>query len=148
MSDKQSDRDRQSDGCFISLYPYGGLVMGWLWRGDGSFSVKIWQRSSINKMQQNIPDSKVHGANMGPIWGWQVGPMLAPWTLLSEIWPAKYKAFCSHTGMIYSRNQSLWNFPRISNLLAESNIGHDLLMLKHQSITIKHFIKIFSLKTF
>ena len=26
----------------------------------------------------SIPDSKVHGANMGPIWGWQdpgVGPM-------------------------------------------------------------------------
>ena len=31
------------------------------------------------------PDSKVHGANMGPIWGRQDpgGPMLAPWTLLS-----------------------------------------------------------------
>ena len=32
-----------------------------------------------------IPDSKVHGANMGPIWGRQDpgGPMLAPRTLLS-----------------------------------------------------------------
>ena len=32
-----------------------------------------------------IPDSKVHGANMGPIWAdrTQVGPMLASWTLLS-----------------------------------------------------------------
>ena len=29
------------------------------------------------------PDSKVHGANLGPIWGRQVGPMLASWTLLS-----------------------------------------------------------------
>ena len=35
------------------------------------------------------PDSKVHGANMGPTWGPpgscrpQVGPLLAPWTLLS-----------------------------------------------------------------
>ena len=31
------------------------------------------------------PDSKVHGANMGPIWGRQDpgGPMLVPWTLLS-----------------------------------------------------------------
>ena len=30
-------------------------------------------------------DSKVHGANMGPIWGRQdqVGPILAQWTLLS-----------------------------------------------------------------
>ena len=33
----------------------------------------------------NNPDNKVHGANMGPIWGRQDpgGPMLAPWTLLS-----------------------------------------------------------------
>ena len=32
-----------------------------------------------------ISDIKVHRANMGPIWGRQaqVGPMLAPWTLLS-----------------------------------------------------------------
>ena len=35
------------------------------------------------------PDSKIYGANMGPKWGppgadrTQVGPMLAPWTLLS-----------------------------------------------------------------
>ena len=33
----------------------------------------------------NAPDSKVHGANMGPSGavGTQVGPMLAPWTSLS-----------------------------------------------------------------
>ena len=33
----------------------------------------------------HIPDNKAHEANMGPIWGQQdmVGPMLAPWTLLS-----------------------------------------------------------------
>ena len=32
-----------------------------------------------------IPDSKAHVDNKGPIWGrmTQVGPMLAPWTLLS-----------------------------------------------------------------
>ena len=32
----------------------------------------------------NNSDSKVHGANMGPIWAdrTQMGPMLAPWTLL------------------------------------------------------------------
>ena len=35
--------------------------------------------------RQAYPDSKVHGANMGPIWGRQDpgGPILAPWTLLS-----------------------------------------------------------------
>ena len=28
----------------------------------------------------NIPDSKIHGANMGPIWGWQDpgGPHVGP----------------------------------------------------------------------
>ena len=40
-------------------------------------------------MFSDCPDSKVHGANMGPVWGpyganrTQVGPMMAPWTLLS-----------------------------------------------------------------
>ena len=34
-----------------------------------------------------IPDNKFHGANMGPTWGRraQMGPMLAPWTLLTGI---------------------------------------------------------------
>ena len=38
-------------------------------------------------MHHGIPDSKVHGANMGPIWGRQDpgGPMLVSWTLLSRI---------------------------------------------------------------
>ena len=41
----------------------------------------------IMHMCYTLPDSKVHGANMGPIWGHrtQVGPMLAPWTLLSGL---------------------------------------------------------------
>ena len=45
--------------------------------------VNYWGRFSSNL--DNTPDSKVHGAHMGPIWGWQDpgGPMLAPWTLLS-----------------------------------------------------------------
>ena len=37
----------------------------------------------------NIPDSKVHGANMGPIWGRQdsVGPHVGPMNL--AIWDGK-----------------------------------------------------------
>ena len=37
------------------------------------------------KLLTVYPDSKVHGANMGPIWGQHDpgGPMSAPWTLLS-----------------------------------------------------------------
>ena len=42
------------------------------------------QQSVTLFSNENNPDSKVHGVNMGPIWGWQdpggphVGPMLAP----------------------------------------------------------------------
>ena len=37
-------------------------------------------------IQGFYPDSKVHGANMGPTWVLSApdGPLLAPWTLLSE----------------------------------------------------------------
>ena len=48
-----------------------------------SFQYIVDCGSSGNGLCQTNPDSKVHGANMGPIWGRQVGPMLAPWTLLS-----------------------------------------------------------------
>ena len=36
----------------------------------------------------STPDSKVHGPTWGPPGSWwpQIGPMLAPWTLLSGIW--------------------------------------------------------------
>ena len=51
-----------------------------------TFAVSV--RSDYEKYEI-IPDSKVHGANMGPIWGRQnpggphVGPLMAHWTLLS-----------------------------------------------------------------
>ena len=54
------------------------------------FKMTYWWTSLI--IATNIPDSKVHGANMGPIWGRQgpsephVGPMnLAIWDVIS-IW--------------------------------------------------------------
>ena len=55
--------------------------IGLRWIPRGTFCVvilKVWFLNSID-------DSKVHGANMGPIWAdrTQVGPMLAPWTLVS-----------------------------------------------------------------
>ena len=39
-----------------------------------------------------IPDSKVHGANMGPIWGWQDpgGPHVGPMSF--AIWDVKATA--------------------------------------------------------
>ena len=42
-------------------------------------------KSLTTIMMLQFPDSKVHGTNMGPTWVLpaQMGPMLAPWTLLS-----------------------------------------------------------------
>ena len=39
----------------------------------------------LQLIADSYPDSKIHGTNMGPIWGRQGpgGPMLGPWTLLS-----------------------------------------------------------------
>ena len=57
-------------------------------RGDGAAMAPDWAVTSFtppsrrgNAIENSIPDSKVHGANMGPIWGQQdpggshVGPM-------------------------------------------------------------------------
>ena len=46
----------------------------------------VSERGPVSGLKfHRIPDSKVHGANMGPIWDRQVAPTLAPWTLLSGI---------------------------------------------------------------
>ena len=44
-------------------------------------------RTVLTTMFQRVPDSKFHGAKMGPSGAGktQVGPMLAPWTLLSGV---------------------------------------------------------------
>ena len=44
-------------------------------------------KASFQYKALHFPDSKVYGANMGPPGAdrTQVGPMLAPWTLLSEL---------------------------------------------------------------
>ena len=46
----------------------------------------------------NTPDSKVHGGNMGPTWVLSVpdGPMLAPWTLLSGTALVRRDGFTLH----------------------------------------------------
>ena len=60
------------------------------WRRYEMHAICIWIVCNIHMLNNemsliSIPDSKVHGANMGPTWAdrTQVGPMLAPWTLLS-----------------------------------------------------------------
>ena len=50
-----------------------------------------------------IPDSKVHGAHMGPPGSCrpQMGPMLAPWTLLSGKWSYMYDPCTGKTVYVY-----------------------------------------------
>ena len=47
----------------------------------------IWQMG-LPRLIDNSPDSKVHGTNMGPIWGRQDpgGPHVSPWNF--AIWVA------------------------------------------------------------
>ena len=58
----------------------------------------------------NTPDSKIHGTNLGPIWGRQDpgGPILAPWTLLSGMgnW---IKWVCPKTANVNIKNESQHN---------------------------------------
>ena len=62
------------ESLFAYYWPF---VRGIHWWTEGSPS----QRVTIDVVNLNNPDSKVHGANMGPIWGQQdpggphVGPM-------------------------------------------------------------------------
>ena len=61
------------------------LCMAAPWRGsDFSITRRLWA-----PVPYSSSDSKVRGANMGPIWGRQDpgGPMLVPWTLLPGTFP-------------------------------------------------------------
>ena len=75
-----------------------------------SKQIKIWLTSQGKDIL--IPganqESKVHGANMGPsgsCWP-QMGPMLAPWTLLSgKLGPTMSNEYKVNNGNIYTWNQ-------------------------------------------
>ena len=53
------------------------------WRFENITSKMVCYRYTV--CCDSIPDSKIRGANIGPIWQIQMGSMLAPWTLLSGI---------------------------------------------------------------
>ena len=80
--------------CLV-VFPTKGLVM---WSFDCNFVLNTklswlgfetsWRLSGITVLDDGLPDSKVHGANMGPTWvlsspgGPHVGPMnLAIWAI-------------------------------------------------------------------
>ena len=68
---------------------------------------------SASKGVTNTPDNKVHGANMGSIWGRQDpgGPHVAPWTLLSGIKPLAACRLWSISGLnIKISSHQYWDF--------------------------------------
>ena len=76
------------------------------------------------------PDSKVHGANMGPIWGdrTQVGPMSAPWTLFS----GEYYGACEYTIKVFFTaicTKPIWNYTGLSFYFISYWIPYIMLVL-------------------
>ena len=71
---------------------------------DNGLSIRrpssIWCWRSTNWTSGNNPDSKVHGANMGPIWGRQDpgGPHVGP--MKFSIWEASVKFESKYTNFI------------------------------------------------
>ena len=79
--------DIYQDTCLQLLRLYNQLFYwpkSWHQKYNISYIV-ILTHIEIKVSADACPDSKVHGANMGPTWVLlaQVGPMWAPWTLLS-----------------------------------------------------------------
>ena len=75
-------------------------------------SDKMWE--------ENTPESKDHGANMGPTWVLSApgGPHVAPWTLLSgtDLFPNKFYNECNYWSMLslkfirVNKKSQWWNF--------------------------------------
>ena len=81
----------------------------------GFFSVMLSSRSHLAMFSLGYsPDSKVHGANMGPIWGRQdpgghhVGPMLAALTKLFLLSLTNMDTPCSMSGLTWNSSRKLY----------------------------------------
>ena len=67
-------------------YSWTDIIMAASFEASSQQLADIWR----DVLRKDIPDSKVHEANMGPIWGQRdpggphVGPMNLLWTLLWE----------------------------------------------------------------
>ena len=105
------------NGCCIALcikHNRNFILMfqkySWWWRPGFDGKCKIMSKTFGNKLSarnndilSHYPDSKVHGANMGPTWvlSAQMGPMLSPWTLL--LGPPKVLLLCRSWGACVPR---------------------------------------------
>ena len=86
---------QQNPMCLCSVTPWGHLALcnpqGLLAPGRCGCNMKLWIMTSISGtgiLGITCPYSKVHGANMGPIWGRQVpgGPHVGPMKLAVWVW--------------------------------------------------------------
>ena len=101
---KQSWSSRKTqlwNGCRVNLYICWlkkvlcpGILGRWI---DENHSILPPMYGVYIKISDHLPDSKVHGANMGPIWGRQdpggphIGPMnLAIWVYNNMLWMWEY----------------------------------------------------------
>ena len=74
---------KHADGSFLIIFCCVSVRV----HGSFRFTSLVLGQSHLKYISKYISDSEVHGANMGPTWvlSASVGPMLAPWTLLSGI---------------------------------------------------------------
>ena len=114
-------------GLSFSIFCSGlNMLMAWFWQGWFSF---VW----------NHPDSKVHGANMGPIWGRQdpggphVGPMnFAIWARMGFVSDAaKHHNVSMSSGFVFTNE--LWAQNSNYNLLLLANGRFNLATILHMS---------------
>ena len=81
----------------------------------GDIAVTPTQQWSLPEIKKGYPDSKVHGANMGPIWGRQnpggphVGPMnLAIWVRFPQFWTTPCTNMHPHGE--YTKSLQNWDY--------------------------------------
>ena len=109
--------------CLINYYH----TMGGQWLTKSPKSMMTWSRLSLkwlicecgNLVDMNItlPDSKVHGANMGPIWGQQdpVGPHVDPmnfaiWVTIMLVGGSHFTGMTQHTSSLNASDMEvIWS---------------------------------------
>ena len=79
-----------------------------------------------------IPDSEVHGANIGPIWGRQdaggphVGPMnFAIWDVFSKCWIRKESKTLTDIMQYFLKNHGVWTNSR--NIYDRDTYSHHII---------------------
>ena len=99
-------------------------------------------------MSDEIADSKVHGANIGPIWGWQDpgGPHIGPMNFV--IWDV-YWGYFGYTSLQWRHNEcndvsnhhSMIVYSNVYSTIVYSTVYLDVHQRKHQSSALLAFVR-------